>query len=380
MSQLEQAIQTLGDTIGSITGKVQEEKSSFAIIKKNIITQIQSLSEKIAELRNKLQFVPRLKQQLDKCNEELRQKDAELQQANNIINKANEEISNIRSQVAEFNNMIQEKQNEINNLNNANNENQRKIQELNNIINDLNNRKQQAESELARLHGEVTTIVDSLNRLNARLTDQIKSINTIVAEFQSGDDISSLLTEMGRNIQQIINELTPDGSGISSETPHVVPEERIYPYQINTTYNNLMNLSNEALESVLKALPNASVSLTAKNDIRDNFENAKTGAIVFSENKIKDAIKSLQDKGIDINSIIGSIKRKGGYKKHNTRKRKYNKHYFKGGYIYTSSKELDKSSSVISSSTGSKTKSLGFSKGYSRRSKKRHNKKTRKTT
>ena len=280
MNVFDNALLTLGNTVGSITNKVEEQKGRANEYKAYIIAELGKLSAKIQTLRTLGSCEP-LKREIADLKQQLQAKTDELTTANNSATALQTQLRELQQQIDTLTSQIADKDAQIKQLNSANSGKDGEIANLQNEKRILEEQKQTAEHNLAsvneRMSGEITAI-------NNRLQEQIKLIDTIMDELSNEGnkrEMDSQFNLINRNIDDIVRIVNDPG-------------------QAGATTGNVKQIANAI--------------------------NAKANASSSSSSSFK-----------------------GGKRKTMKRRRKrMGKHALTGGYVYSTSAKLDKSSSVIS--------------------------------
>ena len=376
-SPLNQALGTLGQTIGSITDKVVAGKATAEAYKANIIAKLEEVIQQLNALKNSPNFkeVPLLRQQLQDTQTALQEKTVELDQANENFAQANARLQQFDQEIARINRALAENQAEIDRLNAAGQENADKIAGLTEDKNRLTEEKDAAVRQLALIQQETGQLVENINRINATLAAQIETIDTIVAGLVNLDDandaVAAKFTSVTQNITDIMAMLSATAQGPQVQGPgpqgQVVPGPGPPEYDVEANFNKLVALYdqpapktqyNNFIDSIGKSV--------VKQQINMELNNRKTNRdATIRDNSLKKLKQILTTNRLEVPdvSVTGGKSRK--YKKRKTMKKRHrktrklskNRKNYKGGYVYSASRDLDKASSVISASSNSKSRS-----------------------
>jgi chromosome segregation ATPase len=371
----------LGEKIGLLT----ERNSTFDTVLKNKLNDIISaisafkntnlqgltdtknkLTEVSAELAAAKATLNQNQQQLQTINSELSAAQSELQTANarkNELEQKYRELNEKQQQLQTFyDNQIREIRNEMSTK--STEEQNAMRQEFNNEITAINNEKaqlqqavenaQRAQTEavnnLASLKTDQETLIGSLATINEFLAKQLQLIDTINVNNPNIEKYTDLLNEIQTGLGGVISNINQAVSApVNSDT---------------RVYDKFMSLTEAQRDSILQTL---SLSDDKKEYIKSNMN---TEDVIVKRN-IRNYLKDYTG------DLLKGGKRKRNrktMKKRNKRTKKLMKN-LKGGYVYSSSKDLDKASSIISASSksnsnfNSKSKSNKKSHKTKRRSK-----------
>jgi len=392
-SPLNQALTQLNGTITGITDKINEQKDKVIGYKRTILEQLTQVVNKIQELNNNdtLKGLPQLRQQLQqvpRLQQELNDKNSELEKAKQDLANANDTIQGLQTDLETINQQIAQKNNEIQQLTNSNSDKDQQIVQLTQQVDKLNEEKTEIQNNLVSATQQINGFVQQINDINIFLNRQISNIGIIANELSNIDsgDIGNQIQGIIGNIQGIIDMINNPGPSESNNQgpsesnnqgpigPTAASFARTYDTQQNIIH--LRGLRND---------PNKQQYLqftrTLDGDIKRDIDNNIRSFDANDENAIRVISEILEKNKIKVPSFIGSggKRRRRTMKKRHHKTRKHNKKQQKGGYVYSTSKDLDKASSVISSSSGSTSSSTSKSKSKSK-SKSRHKDKTRRNS
>lgn len=350
-SPLNQALSGLGTTIQSITGKVEAGKTKVREYKTQIITKLKEVVQQLNSLKDNSNFkaLPQLRKQLQDSQVALQQKTEELDTTKSNLDKANQELEELRKNIALINDEIEKKNKQINDLTNSIGEKDEQISELNGQIKELNEQKKDAESQLASAQKETDSLIQKIGNINATLGTQIELIDTIANELgdlgSDGDDVAIQFKAVGDNIMAIMNMINNPSQSNSSVNAANVSQTPLY--------DKFIKLNDQQKNQIYST-------------IGDKYRNAILDNMISNTPQDKINIQNILSKYYSGDLL------KGGRRKRKTRKMRHRKtkKTYKGGYVYNSNKNLDKSSSVISSSATPSSK---------KHSSKKHSSSTRKS-
>jgi predicted nucleic acid-binding Zn-ribbon protein len=326
---------------------------------------LRDLKTAIEGIKNntKWQDIANLRQQL----QQLQQLPQQLQEKQNELDKAKATIQDLQSQIQGFNNQIQAKNDQIQKLLQDSENKEKQIKDIQQQIQQLTDDKKALEDNLNAKTNEVNGLANNIQMITGSLAKQIENINQIADQL--GDlDNGEIGEEFGiitQNITAIIELLEGRRSG-GAET---IPQPPLPDYDVETNFNNLLNLHNESPSGQylqymekLKRMPNGGI---IKRDIDNLIKRAEEGNGAAIE-EIKRILKTNKLK-------VDTYRQFGGKRRHKTMKKRHRRtrKKMRGGYVWKRDKNLDNASSVVSISSNSKFKS------YSSKSKSQKNDKTR---
>ena len=361
-SPLNQAIAGLGTTIQSITGKVEAGKNRVRQYKAQIIAKLGEVVLQLNALKdnNNLQALPQLRRQLQDSQTALQQKTEELDVAQGALTDSNNALQQLRQQIDQINRELQDKTAQLDQLTQSGQGQRDALANLEQEMNALTLQKAEAERLLAIAQQQTTSIVDRIGQINATLGNQIQLIDTIAAELGdldgANDDVALQFKAVGDNIMVIMNML--NNSAPPGPPPGPPPPVPGPPQQVDALYNNFINMNQQKKDLFYRNLQ----STPSRGSIRIIQENIR-GAI---DNRDEQAINIIKGELAKILANNNAALVRGGksrkYKKQKTMKKRHRKtrkpsKNYKGGYVYSASKDLDKASSIISASSSSKSRS-----------------------
>ena len=373
---LNQALTKLNNTISTINNKVEQGKGKVKEYKQQLIQKLQELNNQIKALKNSgnLNIIPQLRQQLQESQSALAKKTDELQRTNAELEEKNRSLQEIQQKIQELTKEIQSKTEEINQLKQLNGQKDEQIsqltsqiEQLNGQISELNKKKTDAENNLLAAQNQINTFIEEIDKINKSLQAEIEKIDQISVELANvdEDEVSSNFEEIRKNITDIMGMINnPEGGPVVASG-----EDSSY----NPTINDIKDLNVEDLiklqgaqkDEVLQKYNN--LPLDEKIVMLNTLSSQLFPPVRGKIEKILDEINTNPQDESNINNvkyalqqIINSNKTRGGKRnrKHKTMKIRHRKtkkilrngHVLRGGYVYSASKKLDRSSSVMSGS------------------------------
>ena len=397
MGKLKNTIETINNKIVEGKGKVQEYKTQLIVRLQALNAQIKSLN-----FEGILSIVPKLKKELEESKynlkvqtEQLVDATTELSQQKAKLEEQNKQIESLTREIDNLTQEIEAKKQEVDKLNNENGQKESQIKDLNEEIKQLNNEKTAAEqkltdaqNELSVAKSQIDNFIQEINSINESLKEQIKTIDQISSELGNVDqgDVNNKITEIADSIAEIMGMINSQEGG-----PRVASEESS---SSNMTVNDIKDLTVEKLVSLSPDKKKTVIKTYNTLPINEKIVMLNTLSSELSQeskNTIEKIIGSYNENPNDqmnidnitnaFTQIINKIKRGGKrnkkrktMKKRNRKTKKIlsngnklkNRHVLRGGYVYSSSKELDRTSSVINGL--SKSRKSPNSKKKSRRS------------
>lgn len=354
---LNQALSTLETTVATINQKVNANKNVAVAYKSKIIEKLEALNTQLTALKenNNLRSIPQLRQQLEQTQSNLITATRELEETKTNFATATRDLQQARTNIEELNKNIEGLTRQIAELQTSNQEKTDQIADLTQRVNQLTEDKTIAERNLASKQQEIDGYLQRIAMINGNLSTQIGLIDTIIGELgnldNSEDQVVKGFEVVSSNIQGIINMINNPGTG-GTETPNPSSTS----YDIETNIANLRSLRSNPdkreYTQFIRSLKDGGV----QNLINSNINTFDSG----DQTSIR---QILQDKKITVPSsrqTLGGKRRLRTMKKRNRRTRKLKK--MRGGYLYPTSSKLDNDSSVITTSSGSKSKSRTSSK------------------
>lgn len=330
------------ERLTNVTNELNATKETLTRTQSELEQIRGALSASQSELQNVTSVKNGLEQKERDLNDRIRQLEAEYQ---NNINNVREEMKQQTN--AEKAAIKQEFDNQMASLNNEKAELQKGIQDA---------QQSQAEvvNQMSALQNQQSSLVNNLGEINSLLTRQLELISNINTEQPNDAEYSQLLDVIQINLGGVINEIN---QAVSGQPRNQNRNQTLY--DIESNFNNLMNLYKRQDKRQYQAsLRN--IDGGVQDQINRNIVNADRG-----DRDAINAIKSiLRDNQTIINnsSLFGGRRRRKTMKKLQRKTRKSKSRKQRGGYVYSSSRELDKASSIVSASSGSKTRSKSKNK------------------
>lgn len=361
-NRLRPALQGLGDQINQIETRVAEQRDAARASKQVLIDKLGELITQIEGLRQNgnLQNISRIRQQFNETQSQLVERTNELTETQTRLTETTEQLNNTNTNIQELRQQIQQLTAERDNLAAGNTGKDEQITQLNGQIQELTQQVEELNGQREASEQQITNLVNLIEQINGSLQRQLQNMAEANNELQSitnNDEVNELfnrITENIRLITQLINEENPQGQGpVFPQVPTGPIQNQNTgenPYDVEANFSNFLGLrgQDDFIQRVREANPN--LPRDYNFGLLDNEENP-------------DTIKRL----LRLNSIIIPYNPAGGKRKRRTmkkrpRKTRKLKKRQRGGYVYSSNKELDSASSVISNSSGSKSLSSSSSK------------------
>lgn len=359
---LNQALTNLETMIGTITNKVEQNKQQVRDYKLKIINRLSEIVQQLNQLKenNNIKLIPELRQKLEQSQQTLQNKTDELDTAKTNLENTTRSLQESQNNVQQLNSKIQEINNQIQEFERTNQQKDEEINNLNNQLQQLSQQKEEAERNSATLQQEINSLVQRIAQITTSLSNQIGLIDQITNELgnieDNNDGVVIQFKNISENIQTIINMINSAQGTIAQQ-----PQTTNFSQDINNLYNKFIT-NNEMRQRFMIALDdftnekNTQETNEINTKIKQNIIKAYHDNNINSINIIKTNLQKLQTLGFnfDFNN------RTGGKRKYKTMKKRHRRTHKKmrGGYIYSSSKKLDKASSVISTSSTNRIKSI----------------------
>jgi len=226
---LNSALAQLETTIGSITDKVEQNKSKVRAYKTEIINKLREVVQQLNQLKdnNNLKSIPQLKQQLEQTQTTLRDKTNELETAKSSLENATRTLQESQNNIQQLNSQIEGLNKQIQQLTDTTQQKDGQIRDLNEQLGQLTQQKTEAERNLAASQQEIDGLVQRIAQINASLANQIQLIDQIANELgnigDDNDDVALQFKAVGDNIMSIVNMINNPGQG-GSESPNPRPQ------------------------------------------------------------------------------------------------------------------------------------------------------------
>ena len=369
-TKIDEVLEELGSKISSIEGKVTVGRQQVSSYKKEIVERLKGVVASLAKIQDssELKQIPELRGKLlesnrllDEKNKELEARTNELSSMRSTILKQEQELKSLNDQIDQTTTELGEAKAAISNAkaetDKIKNEKEQAISDLTTQLTSLKQEKDVVEKTLSDTQAEMETIVGRISTINANLQKQIDMIDTITSELNIDGPMTEEFQAVTDNIAAIMSML--QGATTSSATSSVNARPISVPL-----YDKYNSLTPKERDELLYGLPD-NIRMTVEKDYDTvNNKTVNERQRIIAKTNIQNSLKKYAE---------GKTKYMGGRRRRKTmKKRRNNKRHskksYKGGYVYSFSKELDKASSVISASTSSS--------GSSRR---RHSSKKRQT-
>lgn len=351
---------------GDLTKRLNDIISSISSFKNTNLSGLTETKNKLASVTKELETT---KMNLQQTQNELENVKTALSSTQNELQTANSKRNELEQQNRDITNKITQLQTEYDNKiygirdemsKKSTEEKKQMTQEFNNKMEELNSEKinlqkaiedaQQKQTEavnnLAILQKEQDGLINNLSTINDFLTKQLELISNINTEQPNIDEYNGLLETIQNGLGGVINEINQA----------VLPSSQTPSSSTTPLYDKFIKLSEQQKQQVLSQMERQYA-----NTILTNIQNPTP------ENKMN--INNIISRHYNGNLLRGGKKSKNKKQKTNklNKKHKTKKHLRrqKGGYTYSSSKELDKASSIVS--TSSNTKSPKSNKKYKTR-------------
>ena len=354
---------------GDLTKRLNDIISSISSFKNTNLSGLTETKNKLSSVTKELETT---KMNLQQTQNELKNVKTALSSTQNELQTANSKRNELEQQNRDITNKITQLQTEYDNKiygirdemsKKSTEEKKQMTQEFNNKMEELNSEKinlqkaiedaQQKQTEavnnLAILQKEQDGLINNLSTINEFLTKQLELISNINTEQPNIDEYNGLLETIQNGLGGVINEINQA----------VLPSSTTQSSSTTPLYDKFIKLSEQQKQQVLSQMERQYA-----NTILTNIQNPTP------ENKMN--INNIISRHYNGNLLRGgknSKKSKNKKQKTNklNKKHKTKKHLRKqkGGYTYSSSKELDKASSIVSAS--SNTKSPKSNKKYKTR-------------
>jgi chromosome segregation ATPase len=345
---------SLNDIISSISSfkntnlsGLTETKNKLSSVTKELETTKMNLQQTQNELENVKTALASTQNDLQTSNSSRNELDQKLKDLTNKINQLQTEYENklygIRDEMSkksteEKKQMQQDFNNKMESLN-------AEKTNLQNGIEDAQQKQTDAVNNLALLQKEQDGLLNNLATINSFLTHQLELITNINVDQPNIDEYNGLLETIQNGLGGVINEINQA----------VLPSSNLQPSSQIPLYDKFIKLSGEQKNQILSQMEQQYA-----NTILINNQNPTP------ENKMN--INNILLRHYNGNLLRGGKKYKNNKNKTNKlNKKQKTKKYLrnqKGGYTYSSSKELDKASSIVSASSNSKSPKSNKTRRY----------------
>jgi uncharacterized coiled-coil DUF342 family protein len=203
---MEAALNGLGTTINSITGKVNAIKQRSTAYKQQIRTKLLEVVQQLQNLQNNQAFrdILQTKNQLDAARAELARKTQELQGVNQQLATATQQARELQDNLQRVTNELQQKNQELANLQQQNQTLNNEKNQLTQQVQELTREKTVIENQLRELQAQQEGLAQRLGEINGLLAQQIENIDTLANELPD-NDFNEEFSSISNNIQAIIN-------------------------------------------------------------------------------------------------------------------------------------------------------------------------------
>jgi predicted nucleic acid-binding Zn-ribbon protein len=292
-------------------------------------TELDSVKNSLNECQNALQEANARKTELEQRERELNNRLSQLE------TEYNNKIAGIRDEMAkksaeEKKAMQQEFDNQLANLN-------AEKEQLRKEMQDAQNAQTAATNQLSALQKEQEGLINNLATVNSFLTQQLELITRINTNQPNIDEYNGLLDTIQNGLGGVITQINQAVAGPSA----------VYPTPL---YDKYVNLTPEQKDEILNVLP-----VEYKNEIRKNPNDKANIQNILSKYYKGNVLRGGKRK---TRRMKGRKGRKTMKKRHMKTKKHLRRQ--KGGYVYSSSKELDSAS--LKSSSNKFTRSKRHSK------------------
>lgn len=356
MVDLNDTLEELNTSITSITNKVNGQKAIVANYKQKLINKLGELFTQIQQLKENpaLASIPQLKQQLQQIpelQEQLKNTNIELENTKAIVIDLQKQIEKFEADIADRDKQIKE-------LTDLNNNKDKDLSDLNDQVTKLTEEKTAIQNQLTDKTAEMNDLVTRIGNINTYLLQQIGLIDTITAELGDLDsgNIGDQFKAISENIQIIVNMINNPLTGGTE----AVAQPTGTGYDVDANFTKLM---------ALYRLQDKREYLAYTRGLHGKIKYMIDQNIKGAEANNPKAIKEIKNILTQHTLNIPTSRTTGGKRKRRTMKKRHRRtrKHQKGGYVYSSSKQLDKVSSVISASSGSKSNSSKSSNSKSKR-------------
>ncbi len=275
--------------------------------------ELDRVKNSLAESQNQLQAANATKMELEQREKELNDRLTQLEtEYNNKIAGIRDEMS--KQATEEKKAMQQEFDNQMANLNAEKDQLKKDIQDAQAAQNDATNK-------LAELQKEQEGLLANLATVNTFLTQQLEMINRINIGQPNMNDYTGLLDTIQNGLGGVITKINQAVAGPpASSTP---------------LYDKYMKLTSEQQSEII-------------NSLESKYRNEMLG-------NNKQNIQNILSRYYNGNLLKGGKRKRRTMKKRARKTMKRRKQ--RGGYVYSTSRDLDRASSIISSSSRATSKS-----------------------
>jgi predicted nucleic acid-binding Zn-ribbon protein len=356
-TKIDEVLEELGSKISSIEGKVTVGRQQVSSYKKEIVERLKGVVASLAKIQDssELKQIPELRGKLlesnrllDEKNKELEARTNELSSMRSTILKQEQELKSLNDQIDQTTTELGEAKAAISNAkaetDKIKNEKEQAISDLTTQLTSLKQEKDVVEKTLSDTQAEMETIVGRITTINANLQKQIDMIDTITSELNIDGPMTEEFQAVTDNIAAIMSMLQGATTSASSSTSSVNARPISVPL-----YDKYNSLTPKERDELLYKLPD-NIRMTVEKDYDTvNNKTVNEQQRIIAKTNIQNSLKKYAEGKTE---YMGGRRRRKTMKKRRNNKR-HSKKSYKGGYVYSFSKELDKASSVISASTSS---------------------------
>lgn len=358
---LNNALDTLNRTITGINNKISTQVERGLQYKTTLISSLNELTQKIMSIKGDFDSIPSLKNELTVLKKQLADSTNNLGILQNKLTETTELNNQLNTKIQELNTQLVECNKQIEKINIANVDKTANIDKLTSEKTVLETEKKEVQSALDASNLQIRELVEQINSINESLTTYISKIDSIAESFGdlNNGEIKTKFDELNNAIQGI-KSLVDNGSVAAST--NTLGGQPLFDAKLGKfPYYAIYRTMNDAQKSEIIDLLNGPSKSTIQNtNIYDEATAASIINSIFSARNNTNARNRLVQ--------LYDETKKGGKRRHKKTIKKRYKNYKKtrGGYTYKSNKKLDKSSSIISTSTivNSNTKSKTSNNKY----------------
>ena len=206
---MEAAFKTLDDTVSTINEKILNSTQMVKEYKRKIMEKLEELLNQINMLKedSKNSPVPQLRQQLQDSQAALASKTTELETAQAQLAELRSKLESLGQNVIRLQNeqgALVDKLKQLEELKGSNNNKDAEIAALKVELSNVNNQKNDAEQKLAAAQQDLGDFIGRIGAINTRLAEEITKIDTILADFGDGSDVTDKIAAIGTNLASII--------------------------------------------------------------------------------------------------------------------------------------------------------------------------------
>ena len=222
-TDLNDALNNLGRTIGSIDVKVNAAKATARTYKDMIIQKLKDVVVQLNTLKGSDAFrnIGFIKQQLEESQTALTTRTQELADSKYALDASNKEMLTIKEQLANCNQQIKDTEQIITDLRNHLDQQSTAREQAEEKLRTLIEQKTKMEADLNQAQGQINEIIGKITQINESLISQIALIDDIVLEIDdtTGESVETHFKDISDNIQSIIDSLDNPGNQPPSNQP-----------------------------------------------------------------------------------------------------------------------------------------------------------------